>query len=229
MFLDSEISRNAKKNPEDDTAKVQYFEIGFEVAGLNPYDVKRYAMGKEHTSFTKVSKQVLPKKRDDGISIGDDPNDIWNKTRNACMAAILKALKTCIDKNENTKFMNSASEIAKTYETELYKKYRGSLNEYKLRFRKDLTAIRNLKTMFALNLLSGELSVLEFVSLDEKDLISFKQKEQNSKLLGAELKNSLGKQFPTSINEIKNQNTVVAEKWGISESAAKIDPEFDIN
>lgn len=176
---------------------------------------------------TKAPKNHI--KHDNGIPIGDDPSDIWNKTRTACVSAVSRALKSCADKTPDVTFVATPSEIAKEYEQELHKKYSGSLNEYKLRFRKDLTAIRNIKTLFAIKLLAGEMKVSSFTSLNEEELISFKQKEENSKLLDGELKNALGKQFPTSINEIKNQNTVVAEKWGISESAAKIDPDFEIN
>ncbi|TID14976.1 hypothetical protein CANINC_004647 [Pichia inconspicua] len=183
-------------------------------------------MGVAAKSDTKTPKKSI---NDSGISIGDDPHDVWNKTRNACRNAVLKALQSCADKNPDVLITSSPLVSAKEYELELHKKYGYSLSEYKLRFRKDLTALRNFKTLFAIKLLNGDMKVTDFTSLDENELISFKQKEQNNRLLDTELKNSLGKQFPSNINEIKNQNTVVAEKWGISESAAKIDPEFEIN
>ncbi|GAV30389.1 hypothetical protein PMKS-003900 [Pichia membranifaciens] len=117
---------------------------------------------------------------------------------------------------------------ATKYEQCLFKKNSHSLNAYKLRFRKDLTALKSSKTEFALDILAGELDIDDFVSFDEKDLISKKQQAKDSELLDSELKNKMGKQFPTNINQIKNQNVFVGEKWGISESAAKIDPDFDV-
>jgi hypothetical protein len=176
------------------------------------------------------SHDLIDQRRDTGISIGDDPKDIWNKTRKACVNAINKTFNTYKTENnhDGIKFIKSSSDLAASYEQSLYVKYRHDLNAYKSRFRKDLTALKNFKTMFTEDLLKGDLSVKEFTDIDENDLISRKQKDNNLKLLDTELKNTLGTQFPTNINEIKNQNVFVGEKWGISESAAKIDPEFDV-
>lgn len=197
-----------------------------------------------HTKSTKTDKDIIRNEiltspsKDRGIPIGDDPDDVWNSTRNACVKAILKTFKTIItksdqnkdnDNNETRKFRLTAESASTKYENALYKKYSYSLNAYKLRFRKDLTALKNIKTGFAIDILHGDLDLSEFVKLDEAELISKTQKEKNCKLLDDELKNKLGHQFPTNINEIKNQNVFVGEKWGISESAAKIDPEFDLD
>lgn len=168
---------------------------------------------------------------DQGIAVGDDPDDVWSTTRKACINAVLKTFQSIKSKNKDShslqEYKLSPQSAAATYEKALYKKNSHSLNAYKRRFRKDLTALKNAKTDFAVNILAGELDIADFVNLNENELISKIQKEKNSKLLSDELKNSMGKQFPTNINQIKNQNVFVGEKWGISESAAKIDPEFD--
>lgn len=197
-----------------------------------------------HTATSKRGKYPIQKEittspsKDKGICIGDDPDDVWNSTRNACIKAILKTFKTAIaksnqdkdnDKSEKTNFKLTAELASTRYENSLYKKYSYSLNAYKLRFRKDLTALKNIHTGFAINILKGDLDLNDFVKLDESELISKTQKEKNCKLLDDELKNKLGHQFPTNINQIKNQNVFVSEKWGISESAAKIDHDFDFD
>lgn len=185
-------------------------------------------MGTLNKTQTKTPKTEVVAPKDSGIGIGDDPNDIWKKTRTACISAVFKTLQTFVSKTDEAELTKTPTEISKSYEKCLHNKHNDSLNAYKLRFRKDLTALKNFKTLFAHDLLAGKLNVQEFCDLDEKDLISRRQKEDDCKLLEEELKNKMGKQFPTNINQIKNQNVFVGEKWGISESAAKIDPEFDL-
>lgn len=167
--------------------------------------------------------------RDSSISTGDDPDDIWKKTRAACIKAIIRSFDLYISKHSDAEVTITSSELSKLYEKYLYKKYQHSLNSYKLRFRKDLTALRNTKNSFTKDLLKGELSMQNFVNFVETDLISSKQKEANNKFLDDELKNKMGKTFPKNINQIQNQNMSVGENWGIPESAAKIDPEFDLD
>lgn len=179
------------------------------------------------SSSSKKSKNVSNAPRDTGILFGDDPHDIWKTTRNACLKVIVKALETAEMKNNTLKSTNNPIILANKYENILYKRNIVSLNSYKSRFRKDYVALLNQKTSFADDLLSGKLSIEEFTQLDENDLISRKQRERNTKLLDLELKSKLGKKFPKTINEIENQNVLVIENWGISESAAKIDPQFD--
>lgn len=121
-----------------------------------------------------------------------------------------------------------ASLIAKSYEEMLHKKYNDSLSGYKLRFRKDLVALKNSKTGFTHDLLFGVMKVEDFIKLEERDLVPQIQKEQDKKLLEDELKMKIGKNLPSDINQIKNNKVFVGEKWGVSESAAKIDPDFDV-
>lgn len=182
----------------------------------------------------KIQKSIISRSQSSvsatdrgGIAIGDDPDDVWNKTRAACVKAVMKTLETEKNRHKDVEWRESPQSAASKYEQCLFKKNSYSLNAYKLRFRKDLTALKNSKTEFALDILAGELDIDDFVSFDEKDLISKKQQAKDSKLLDEELKNKMGKQFPTNINQIKNQNVFIGEKWGISESAAKIDPDFD--
>ncbi|KAG0691240.1 hypothetical protein C6P40_003491 [Pichia californica] len=191
-------------------------------------------MGISHTTPSKNPKKGTVKNlspsKDYGIAIGDDPDDVWNSTRTACVNSVLKTFKAIKAKDDIEIEYKYTPEISATkYENLLYNKYSLSLNAYKLRFRKDLIALKNPKTKFAFDLMIGYLEFSDFVNLNEKDLISKSQKEKNTKLLDDQLKNKMGKQFPTNINQIKNQNVFVSEKWGISESAAKIDPEFDLD
>lgn len=176
-----------------------------------------------------ASKQITPTVPvvDPGIARGDDPDDIWNKIRTSCKLAVSKTFHTFISKNEDIKLVEPIDQLSKKYEQALYKKNSYSLNAYKLRFRKDITALKNSKATFTLEILTGVLNINDFVNFDELDLVSRNQKRKNIKYLDEELKNKMGKQFPTNINQIKNQNVFVGEKWGISESAAKIDPEFE--
>lgn len=178
-------------------------------------------------SPTKRSKDVNTQSNQ-GIAFGDDPNDIWKATRAACLSAILKTFSQFASKNTpRNEEPNQPDQVAKRYEETLYSKNKHSLNAYKLRFRKDLTALKNAKTCFAVDILSGDLTIDEFVNLDDKDLLSRKQKLKDSELLNTELKNSMGKQFPKSINQIKNQNLTIPDQWWASDSSAKIDPYFD--
>lgn len=179
------------------------------------------------SSPSKQPKKIRTTPRDSGILFGDDPDDIWKSTRSACLKVIIKAFESTQKKDRLIKFPNTPVLLATEYEKILYKQNSDALNSYKSRFRKDYIALINQKTSFAKDLLSGTLSVEAFTELDEQDLISRKQKQNNTKLLESELKNKLGKKFPKNINEIENQNVFVIEKWGISESAAKIDPQFD--
>ena len=183
---------------------------------------------KTQKSVTSRSQSPVHATYGGGIAIGDDPDDVWHKTRAACVKAVLKTLETEKKRHKNFECRESPQSAATKYEEYLFKKNSYSLNAYKLRFRKDLTALKNSKTEFALDILAGELDIDDFVSFDEKDLISKKQQAKDLELLDEELKNKMGKQFPTNINQIKNQNVFVGEKWGISESAAKIDPDFDV-
>lgn len=163
-----------------------------------------------------------------GIAIGDDPDDVWHNTRTACVKAVTKTFEAKEKTKDGKDYVETPQSAATKYEQCLFKKNSHSLNAYKLRFRKDITALKNSKTDFAVDILTGDLDINDFVSFDEKDLVSKNQKDKDSKLLDEELKNKMGKQFPTNINQIKNQNVFVGEKWGISESAAKIDPDFDL-
>ena len=187
-------------------------------------------MAIHHRSPAKSSKKISHEqfhKDDSGISLGDDKADIWRKTREACLSAIIKVFENVKTPEHATQNELVPSEAAKKYENLLYKKHKNTLNEYKVRFRKDLVALKSSKTNFAESVLSGALTIEEFVDFDDKNLLSKKQRESDSASLEEELKSKMGKKFPTNIRQIKNQNMAVTEQWWISESASKIDPDFD--
>ena len=171
-------------------------------------------------------KKTVP---DAGIAEGDDPNDIWDKTRVACIEGMQKAFAKIIrvagiTEKEQVK---TPKDISKQYEENIYKRFNSNLIQYRQRFRKDLIAMRNPDTEFAENLLTGEMAVEQFCAMKESELISKKQKKENQELLQKELRNSIAKKPPTKLSEVEVQNTIVRDKWGISESAAKVDPRFD--
>lgn len=187
----------------------------------------RYTRGLK--SNTTAGKDASRKgKRDTGIFYGDDPSDVWRVTRLACINAMTKTLDSYRSKHPDEDLPQSSSLIAKSYEEMLHKKYNDSLSGYKLRFRKDLVALKNSKTGFTHDLLFGVMKVEDFIKLEERDLVPQIQKEQDKKLLEDELKMKIGKNLPSDINQIKNNKVFVGEKWGVSESAAKIDPDFDV-
>lgn len=191
------------------------------------------AMAIQHYSPTKSSKKVSSvhsQKDKSGIFIGDDKGDVWRKTREACTAAIKKAFENITPPLLKHGGENNIepSTAAVKYDAILFQKHGGSLDDYKIRFRKDLVALKSSKTNFAKEILTGSLSIKEFVEFDDKDLLSKKQKEKDVKALQGELKSKMGKQFPTNIRDIKNQNNAVTEQWWIPESASKIDPEFEL-
>jgi len=182
-------------------------------------------MARKQKTSVKSKKAV----RDTGIAEGDDPNDIWDKTRMACRSGMEKAFAKIIKVAQisEKERVKTPETISKLYEENLYKRFNSNLIQYKQRFRKDLIAMRNPDTQFAENLLTGEMTVEQFCELKEAELISKKQKKQNQELLQKELRNSIAKKPPTKLSEVEVQNTIVRDKWGISESAAKVDPRFE--
>ncbi|KAG7757768.1 hypothetical protein KL911_000744 [Ogataea haglerorum] len=118
-------------------------------------------------------------------------------------------------------------QLASEYECLLFESRKHNLDNYKERFRKDLIALKNQSTEFAQDLLGGNLSMKEFCSLKDSELLSKRQKSEDKQLLEKELKSKITTNLPDTINQIKSQANTVTEKWGISESAAKIDPEFE--
>ncbi|VEU21678.1 DEKNAAC102651 [Brettanomyces naardenensis] len=162
-----------------------------------------------------------------GIGIGDSPTDLWEKTRAACKMGMVKAFLKIIKAGDVEKKKYEPEELADTYEQNLYGRYKSNMNHYKGRFRKDLIAMRNPDTEFAAYLLEGRMSMEEFCTLKEEGLISKKQKRENNRLLERELRNSITEKPPEKLSDVPNQNTIVRDKWGISESAAKVDPRFD--
>lgn len=152
------------------------------------------------------------------------PN-LWQRTRDGCRNAVCRALaKTCKSAGEKTK---QTEALAIEYELLLHKRFGYSINAYKLRFRRDLTALRNTSGSFASDILSGKLSMEEFTSLDDSELISDKRKKQNALDVKRGMEQRIGKKMVNNINDVKQINTFSREKWGISDSAAKIDTEFD--
>lgn len=149
--------------------------------------------------------------------------------RAACRVATEKALTKAIDADSITEDeqKHKPKEVAHDYEANLYRRYRDNLTQYKLRFRKELVALRNVDTEFAEELLKGEMTVEELGELKGSELISKKQRKENKMLLERELRRSIGEKLPDTLSEVPGQNTVTREKWGVSESAAKIDPMFD--
>ncbi|GMM28217.1 hypothetical protein DAMA08_009330 [Martiniozyma asiatica (nom. inval.)] len=154
-------------------------------------------------------------------NLGDNLNDLWETTKKACREAIVRALLR-VDENKEL-----ATRLAVEYDKALSSKQGHSLKLYKSRFRKDLTAIRNADTGFAKAFVEGTMTPTEFCDLSEENLVSAKRKEQDKADKEKELRNSIGKKLEDSINEAKNQIVFTSEKWGISESAAKLDPDFD--
>ena len=196
-------------------------------------------MGLCSKSPTKAPKTTnnSTTKSNNGISFGDDPSDVWKATRAACTIAVMKVfqsfsnketLKKEIIETKTIEKQEEPSDFARKYELMLYKKHSNSLTNYKLRFRKDLTALKSSKTEFGKDIFFGNLTMEEFVEFDDKELLSVKQKLKDKELLNAELKNSLGQQFPTNINQIKNQNLTLPDQWWASGSSAKLDTNFDL-
>ncbi|ODV87193.1 hypothetical protein CANARDRAFT_87362 [[Candida] arabinofermentans NRRL YB-2248] len=149
--------------------------------------------------------------------------------KEACKVAVKKAFEEHLNNEEvtNCEVICQPSKLSATYERLLYEKHEPNINTYKLRFRKDLTSLKNKQTDFAVDLLTGKITVEEFSGLDESQLISKTRQKQDAELLDKELKSKITMNMPDTINSIKNNSTFVSEKWGVSESAAKIDQEFD--
>ncbi|KAH3666154.1 hypothetical protein OGAPHI_004343 [Ogataea philodendri] len=165
-------------------------------------------------TFRKPKKTPKRPIRPAAQNLGDNSDDVWEKTTLAKIEADLES-------------DNKASSIAEEYEKMLYELRRDNIAAYKERFRKDLIALKNKSTSFGKDLLTGKLSVREFCQTKEADLVSKHQKSENKLLLEKELKSKITTNLPDTINQIKSQANTVSEKWGISESAAKIDQDFD--
>ncbi|QPG73603.1 hypothetical protein FOA43_000915 [Brettanomyces nanus] len=164
-----------------------------------------------------------------GISIGDNPKDVWDQTRTACKLGMEKAFFKIIklEDIDPEEQKGDPDLLTQLYESDLYSRYRTNMSHYKQRFRKDLIAMRNADTEFAASLLSGDMNMEEFCHLKEGELISKKRKKENKMLLERELKKSITKKLPERLSDVPNQNTIVRDKWGISESAAKVDQRFE--
>ncbi|KAG7826394.1 hypothetical protein KL942_000194 [Ogataea angusta] len=145
--------------------------------------------------------------------LGDDSDDVWKKTLS----------QTQVDRESTV----PPGQLASEYESLLYESRKHNLDNYKARFRKDLIALKNQSTEFAQDLLRGNMSMKEFCELKDSELLSKRQKTEDKHLLEKELKSKITTNLPDTINQIKSQANTVSEKWGISESAAKIDPDFD--
>ncbi|KAG7877928.1 hypothetical protein KL905_001194 [Ogataea polymorpha] len=146
--------------------------------------------------------------------LGDDSDDVWKK-------------KTLSQIQADRESVVDPGRLASEYECLLYESRKHNLDNYKERFRKDLIALKNQSTEFAQDLLRGDMSMKEFCRLKDSELLSKRQRTQDKQLLEKELKSKITTNLPDTINQIKNQANTVSEKWGISESAAKIDPEFE--
>ncbi|OWB77070.1 hypothetical protein B5S32_g1229 [[Candida] boidinii] len=132
---------------------------------------------------------------------GDDINHLWVKTRESVKIAFTNQLKQVNQKiAKPDEMLLTPDEAAQKYEMGLFDLHKKNIDEYKVKFRKDFMAI--------------------------KELYSAKQKLENSQLREKELKASIGEVLPENINKVKDQ-TIVSEKWGISGSLAAVDDDFE--
>lgn len=154
-----------------------------------------------------------------------NPPSLWQKTRQGSRRAIARALaRHCRPSSEKT---GQIEALAAEYDSLLYRKCGHSINAYRLRFRRDLTALRSSSTTFAADLASGAMSMEAFAALDDSELVSDNRKRQDAAHVERGIAQCIGKKMVDNINEVKQINTFSREKWGISDSAAKVDPECD--